>query len=96
MHFMPRKAKPAGWLYQPAGGAGVRVVCILFAGSRRREVSGAGLGMHFITARRGMKKGAHIKYAPEICTAEKVCSSRFQRFKTRAASCLTSSSVRPV
>lgn len=62
-------------------------VCILC----RQQAAGAGLGMHIMTARRGMKKGAHIKYAPE-----KVCTSCFQRFKTRAASVLTSSSVSPV
>ena len=43
MHFMQRKAKPGGWYSQPAGGAGVRVVCTLFAGSRRRGCLGYAL-----------------------------------------------------
>nr|DAI39372.1 MAG TPA: hypothetical protein [Caudoviricetes sp.] len=40
----------------------------------RQQEAGAALGVHFMPARRGMKKGAHTKYAPEICTTEKVCS----------------------
>ena len=55
MHFMARKAKPGGWYSQPAGGAGVRVVYALYAGSRRW-----GLPLVYILCRRSgiWKKGA--------------------------------------
>ena len=78
MHFMA--VKLAGLVYalydaksearrlvQPAGGRSgcPGSVCTLC----RQQAAGAGLGVHFMPARLGMKKGAHIKYAPE-----KICS----------------------
>lgn len=73
MHFMPRKAEPGAWYSQAAGGAGVRVVCTLFAGSRRRGWLGCTLY--------GGAPGYRKRCTHKVCTlkdeGEKVCSSYF-------------------
>lgn len=72
-----KREKRGCFMYAHYGGKEYRLVYALYAGSRRREGKAAGLGMHIMTVRRGMKKGAHIKYAPKNMYLKKYAARVF-------------------